>query len=111
IQAKAAFRDNTFGSKSRSLKGQGWTRSMDQILAAGVGSVALYATGGLAAAALLSRSVRGAVLAARASKEWPINLARRDLPTIAREVESALETIAPEARAVSVKKDEVERQA
>ena len=70
VTAKADLRDNVSRAKANELKALDWKVSTGTMLKGALGGAALYVTGGLAAAALLSRGVRDLIMTFEGTRSW-----------------------------------------
>jgi TIR domain-containing protein len=78
LKATATLRDSLGGAKQKGLRALGWDIQTDSLIKGAIGSVALYATSGLATFALLSPSVRKMILTFGASRSWTVPKGKKD---------------------------------
>src|SRR5262249_59517560 len=100
IVAKADLRDSISGAKKKALVALGWKVSDGTTVKASVAAAALYLTGGLAAAALLSRGVRDVLMAIEGTRSWVVAGDRNVLTGPAADFDVGLPRIAPEVQNV-----------
>lgn len=107
IGATLTVRDTLFSAKSKELKKAGWEIDEAGVAKSLVTGGALYATSGLAALALLSKTVRDELMSVSAAKTWKRPKLDAETVGIADELAEAMQIIAPEAKRYSaVKLDE-----
>jgi hypothetical protein len=104
IVAKADLRDNMSGAKKKALVALGWKVSDGTTVKASVAAAALYLTGGLAAAALLSRGVRDVLMAIEGTRSWVVAGDRNVLTGPAADFAVALQRVAPDVKTIIVKR-------
>jgi len=104
IVAKADLRDNMSGAKKKALVALGWKVSDGSSVKASVAAAALYLTGGLAAAALLSRGVRDVLMAIEGTRSWVVAGDRDVLTGPAADFAVALQRVAPDVKTIIVKR-------
>jgi hypothetical protein len=104
IVAKADLRDNMSGAKKKALVALGWKVSDGTTVKASVAAAALYLTGGLAAAALLSRGVRDVLMAIEGTRSWVVAGDRDVLTGPAADFAVALQRVAPDVKTIIVKR-------
>lgn len=104
IVAKADLRDNMSGVKKKALVALGWKVSDGSTVKASVAAAALYLTGGLAAAALLSRGVRDVLMAIEGTRSWVVAGDRDVLTGPAADFAVALQRVAPDVKTIIVKR-------
>jgi hypothetical protein len=104
VSAKAELRDGVTGSRAKELKALGWTVKEHGFVKGATGAVALYATGGAAALALLSKTVRDFLMSFEASHSWPVPPDREALAGAAAEFALALQRAAPDVKTMIVRK-------
>src|SRR5262245_52025630 len=104
IVAKADLRDNMSGAKKKALVALGWKISDGTTVKASVAAAALYLTGGLAAAALLSRGVRDVLMAIEGTRSWVVAGDRNVLTGPAADFAVALQRVAPDVKTIIVKR-------
>ena len=104
ISAKGDLRDGVTGSRSKELKALGWTVKEHGFVKGATGAVALYATGGAAALALLSKTVRDFLMSFEASHTWPVPSDREALAGAAAEFALALQRTAPDVKTIILRK-------
>jgi hypothetical protein len=93
VAASAALRDNMLDGKSKAFKAIGWSVK-DGAFGKGMGAGAvMYATGGLGALALLSKSVRDYMMTHTATRTWTLRHAAGDLLAVAEDLQRALEVL------------------
>jgi TIR domain-containing protein len=105
IKATATLRDGVGGAKAKALKALGWKVQADTLIKGAVGSAALYATGGLAAVALLSRNVRDVLMSFTGTRCWTLTkgVGRKEaLARAAAELATAIQRVAAEAKTIVV---------
>jgi TIR domain len=105
VKATASLRDGVGGAKAKALKALGWDIQTGSMLKGAVGGAALYATGGLAAVALLSRNVRDVLMSFTATRSWPLTKGggrKEALVRAAAELATAIQRVALEARTIVV---------
>ena len=98
LGATLTVRDNLSDTKAKALKKTGWAIDEDMAAKSVVTGGALYATGGLAALALLSKTVRDELMTVTATKSWKRPDTDAETAVIADQLAAALEIIAPEAK-------------
>jgi hypothetical protein len=98
--AKATMRDNTGDAKAKALKARGWGISTYSTAKALLAGGTLYATSGLAALALLSRTVRDELMTNKATRTWTITDPAASLGNVVDELQFALGVMAPTAEQV-----------
>lgn len=107
IGATLTVRDTLFSAKSKELKKAGWEIDEAGVAKSLVTGGALYATSGIAALALLSKTVRDELMSVSAAKTWKRPKLDTETADIADELAEAMQIIAPEAKRYSaVKLDE-----
>jgi hypothetical protein len=104
ISAKGDLRDGVTGSRAKELKSLGWTVKEHGFVKGATGAVALYATGGAAALALLSRKVRDFLMSFEANRTWDVPPDKEALATAAAEFALALQRTAPDVKTIIVRK-------
>ena len=104
ITVTGELRDGMSGTRAKELKSLGWTVKEHGLAKVGTGAVALYATGGVAALALLSKSVRNFLMSFDATHSWPLPSDRHTLAGAAAEFALALQRTAPDVKTIIVKK-------
>jgi len=104
LVAKADLRDNISGAKKKALVALGWKVSDGTTVKASVAAAALYLTGGLAAAALLSRGVRDVLMAIEGTRSWVVAGDRNVLTGPAADFAVALQRVAPDVKTIIVKR-------
>lgn len=104
IVAKADLRDHMSGAKKKALVALGWKVSNGTTVKASVAAAALYLTGGLAAAALLSRGVRDVLMAIEGTRSWAVAGDRDGLTGPAADFAVALQRVAPDVKTIIVKR-------
>lgn len=109
ITAKAELRDNMSGARSKELKNLGWKTNDHGFVKGAGGAAALYATSGIAALALLSKSVRDHLMAFDATRSWTVTRAKDALPGPAAEFALALQRVAPGVKKIIVRRPEAEK--
>ena len=92
------------GTRAKELKSLGWTVKEHALAKGATGVVALYATGGLAALALLSKGVRNFLMSFDATHSWPMTSDRQTLASAAAEFALALQRTAPDVKTIIVRK-------
>jgi hypothetical protein len=104
ITAKAELRDRMTGTRAKELKALGWTVKDHGFAKGATGAAALYATGGLAAFALLSKTVRNALMSFDATHSWPVPADKNALAAPAAEFALAVQRTAPGVKTIIVRK-------
>lgn len=110
MTANASLVDTIGGSKAAELKKLGWTVDPMYLIKAGVAGAALYLTSGLAAAALLSKAVRDTLKELEANRSWSVTSPKDAVIDAAADLTLALRGVAPEAKAIIVRRKEDKRQ-
>jgi hypothetical protein len=103
LTATASLRDSATGVRSKELKALGWKVNEHGFVKGAAGAAAIYATSGVAALALLSKTVRDYILAFDATRSWPVPGGKRSLAGPAAEFILALQRVAPDAKTVIVR--------
>jgi hypothetical protein len=98
LKATASLRDGVTGSRYKELKALGWTINVDGLAKGATGATALYLTGGVAAFALLSKTVRDYLMSFDATRTWPLPRDAATLAGAAAELALALQRVAPEGK-------------
>ncbi len=102
IVVTATMRDNASSEKSTALKEMGWKVKDGGFTKGALGAAALYATSGLGALALLSKSVRDYFMSYSATKEWKKPRNDSEVSAIADELRLVLNRLAPDAQRVTL---------
>jgi hypothetical protein len=100
LTATASLRDGVTGTRSKELKAIGWEINEHGFAKGAAGAAALYVTGGVAALALLSKTVRDYLLSFDATRNWPLPRGKATLAGPAADLALALQRVAPEAKTV-----------
>lgn len=103
ITATGELRDKASGFRSKELKSLGWKieeRGFVKGAASLVGGAAVYATGGIAALALLSKSVRDFMMSFKATRSWKVKSGSGPLTGQAAEFALALQRVAPDVKTI-----------
>lgn len=103
LTAVASLRDSTTGVRSKELKALGWKVNEHGLVKGAAGAAALYATSGVAALALLSKTVRDYLMAFDATRSWPLPRGKAPLAGPATEFALALQRVAPDAKTIIVR--------
>ena len=103
IVATATLRDTVTAPSSEHLKGLEWELKEHSFAKGAAGAAAVYATGGLAALALLSKSVRDLLMTYEATRSWPVPRSGA-LAMPAAELALALQRVAKDAEAIGVRR-------
>lgn len=103
IVATATLRDTVTAPSSEHLKALEWELKEHSFAKGAAGAAAVYATGGLAALALLSKSVRDLLMTYEATRSWPVPRSGA-LAMPAAELALALQRVAKDAEAIGVRR-------
>jgi hypothetical protein len=103
ITAKGSLRDSLSVTRSKVLKSLGWKINEHGFVKGAGAAAALYATSGVAALALLSKTVRDFLMSFEATRSWPVPRGRATLTGPAAEFALALQRVAPEVKSIIVR--------
>jgi hypothetical protein len=111
LTVTANLRDGVMGAKKKELKALGWDIDNSNMLKSAIGGTALYATGGVAALAFLSKTVRDEFLGFQGTRTWPAAKSKSPGKLCAKaasELAIALEKIAPDFDVAIVRRQDEE---
>lgn len=101
IEAELTVRDTLFDAKSKALEPAGWSIDQAGMLKSALAGGALYATGGIAAIGLLSKSVRDELMTSSATKSWKRPDTDAETTAIADELAAAMKILGPDVKRYS----------
>jgi len=104
VTATGELRDGISGARAKELKVLGWTVKEHGFVKGAAGAAAVYATGGVAALALLSKTVRDLLMSFEATRSWPAPRDKDALAVAAAEFALALQRTAPDVKTIIVRK-------
>lgn len=107
LLVRAHIVDTVGGGRAKLLKTLGWKVNADTLGKGFLSGAALYATGGLAAFALLSKGVRQELMGFESEHSWPMEEPDSNIASAISECVVALERVAPDAKQFAIKKEKI----